>query len=172
MREFSVGQEQGSQFKLSVPPGCRLVGLAGVALRLGLAKAMVVVMPGWLAMAQPPFVLDATNGALAVTGFLVMTLAITPFAEEVFYRGFLFKWMSGHHGVVLAAIISSVLFGVMHILPPQAISAALMGLALCWLYWRTGSVWPAIAAHVTNNVLGIALGAAAAAGALPVWLTP
>ena len=60
--------------------------------------------------------------------------------------------------VWLAAIISSVMFGAAHILPPQAISAALMALILCWLYWRTGSVWPAIAAHITNNALGIGLG--------------
>lgn len=50
------------------------------------------------------------------------------------------------------------MFGVAHILPPQAISAALMALLLCWLYWRTGSVWPAVAAHITNNALGIGLG--------------
>jgi membrane protease YdiL (CAAX protease family) len=54
--------------------------------------------------------------------------------------------------------VSSVMFGVAHILPPQAISAVLMALILCWLYWRTGSIWPAVVAHITNNALGISLG--------------
>lgn len=149
-----------------------LLGLGGFALRLGLAKLIVTAVPEWLALAQPPFAFDAGNGRLASIGFLALTIAVTPFAEEVFFRGFLFRWMTGHHRVWLAALISSVLFGIAHILPPQAISATLMALVLCWLYWRTGSVWPAIVAHATNNVLGIVLGAAAAGGHLPVWLTP
>lgn len=148
------------------------LGIVCFVLRLGLAKLIVVAMPEWMALAQPPFAFDATNGLWASAGFLIMTLAITPFAEEVFFRGFLFRWMSGHRPVWLAALVSSALFGVAHILPPQAISAMLMALVLCWLYWRTGSIWPAVAAHVTNNVLGILLGAAAAGGHLPAWLTP
>lgn len=149
-----------------------LAGAAGFALRLGLAKLIVVAVPQWLAFAQAPFAFDAQNGLPVSVAFLVMTVAITPVAEEIFFRGFLFRWMSGHHPVWLAAGISSVMFGAMHILPPQAISATLMALLLCWLYWRTGAVWPSVAAHVTNNALGILLGAAAAGGHLPAWLTP
>lgn len=135
-----------------------VIGAVAFGLRLVLAKLMVVAMPDWIAFMSTPFALDPGNSTWMSIGFLVMTIAVTPFAEEVFFRGFLFRWMSGHHPVWLAAIISSIMFGVAHILPPQAISAALMALLLCWLYWRTGSIWPAIAAHITNNALGIGLG--------------
>lgn len=161
---------------VSVPRGwialAILVGLAAFILRLALAKLFVLAMPGWLEMMRPPFAFDPGLGSAAIAGFLVMTIIITPFVEEVFFRGFMFKWMAGHRPVWLAALVSSILFGIAHILPPQAISAALMALVLCWLYWRTGSIWPAIAAHITNNAVGILLGAAAAAGYLPAWLTP
>tara|TARA_R110002073_G_scaffold75329_2_gene183801 strand:- start:1657 stop:2418 length:762 start_codon:yes stop_codon:yes gene_type:complete len=149
-----------------------IIGVLAFILRLGLAKLFVLAMPGWLEMIRPPFSFDPGFGAAAIAGFLVMTIIITPFVEEVFFRGFMFKWMSGHRPVWLAALVSSILFGIAHILPPQAISAALMALVLCWLYWRTGSIWPAIAAHITNNAIGVLLGAAAAAGGLPAWLTP
>ena len=149
-----------------------LTGLGGFCLLLALAKLIVVIVPDWLAFAQAPFALDAGNSLAGSIAFLAMTLAITPVAEEIFFRGFLFRWMSGHHRVWLAAGVSSVMFGVAHILPPQAIAATLMGLVLCWLYWRTGSIWPSVAAHVTNNAIGIGLGAAAAGGHLPAWLTP
>ncbi|ABI66395.1 MULTISPECIES: CPBP family intramembrane glutamic endopeptidase [Maricaulis] len=135
-----------------------LVGAVAFALRLVLAKLMVVVMPDWIAFMGTPFALDPANGVWMSVGFLVMTILVTPFAEEVFFRGFLFRWMSGNRPVWLAALVSSVMFGVAHILPPQAISAVLMALILCWLYWRTGSIWPAVVAHITNNALGISLG--------------
>lgn len=134
------------------------VGATAFAVRLVLARLMVVAMPDWMAFMGTPFALGDGHSLGMSAGFLGMTVLVTPFAEEVFFRGFLFRWMSGNRPVWLAAIISSVMFGVAHILPPQAISAALMALLLCWLYWRTGSVWPAVAAHITNNALGIGLG--------------
>ena len=134
------------------------VGATAFAVRLVLARLMVVAMPDWMAFMGTPFTLGDGHSPGMSAGFLGMTVLVTPFAEEVFFRGFLFRWMSGNRPVWLAAIISSVMFGVAHILPPQAISAALMALLLCWLYWRTGSVWPALAAHITNNALGIGLG--------------
>lgn len=149
-----------------------LTGAGGFGVLLVLAKLIVVIVPDWLAFAQAPFALDAGNSLAGSLAFLVMTIAITSVAEEIFFRGFLFRWMSGHRAVWLAAGVSSVMFGVAHILPPQAIAAAAMGLALCWLYWRTGSIWPSVAAHITNNAIGIGLGAAAAGGHLPAWLTP
>lgn len=149
-----------------------LGGVVFFGLRLLLAKWMVVVMPDWLAFAQVPFGFDAVIPWFETAGFLAMTLLITPIVEEVFFRGFMFKWMSGHRPVWVAALVSSALFGISHIIPPQVISAFLMALFLTWLYWRTGSIWPAIVAHVVNNTLGILLGAAALAGGLPAWLTP
>lgn len=146
-------------------------GLAGFVVLVVLAKLMASLMPAWLALMRPPFAFGEAS-PLAQAGFLLMTLVVTPFAEEVFFRGFVFRWMAGHRPVWLAAGVSSFLFGVAHIIPSQAIAAALMGLLLCALYRRTGSVWPAIAAHAVNNALGILLGAAAVAGALPDWLTP
>ena len=134
------------------------VGATAFAVRLVLARLMVVAMPDWMDFMGTPFALGDGHSPGMSAGFLGMTVLVTPFAEEVFFRGFLFRWMSGNRPVWLAAIISSVMFGVAHILPPQAISAALMALLLCWLYWRTGSVWPAVAAHITNNALGIGLG--------------
>jgi membrane protease YdiL (CAAX protease family) len=32
-----------------------------------------------------------------------------------------------------------------------------LGLALCWLYDRTGSLWPCVIAHMINNGLALAL---------------
>ncbi|WP_138511574.1 type II CAAX endopeptidase family protein [Maricaulis alexandrii] len=143
------------------------VALVLFLFRLGLARMIRWSLPGWADFMPDPFIFGAGQTVWMAGLYLVTTLVVTPVVEEVFFRGFLFKWMSGHRPVWLAAGLSSVMFGVMHILPPQAISAALMALVLCWLYWRTGSIWPAIAAHMTNNALGVVIGALGVSGLSP-----
>lgn len=137
-----------------------------------LVKAVIAFMPGWAGLTRAPFAFDGTGAPSMLALYLALTFAITPFVEEVFFRGFMFRWMSGRYPVWAAALVSSALFGVAHILPPQAINAFVMALVLAWLYWKTGSIWPSVAAHAVNNIVGVLLGAAAAAGALPAYLTP
>lgn len=129
------------------------VAVAGLLLRLALAKGMAATLPDWAAFMENPY--GAHDAGLALTLALgVSTVLLTPFAEEVFFRGFLFTWMTGHRPVWLAMLVSSAIFGAMHIVPPQAISAALMALALSALYWYSGSLWPPIVCHAVGNGLG------------------
>jgi membrane protease YdiL (CAAX protease family) len=129
-----------------------LVAIAGLLLRLVLAKWLAVTLPDWAAFMRNPYGVESGGAVSIALGFC--TVLLTPFAEEAFFRGFLFTWMTGHRPVWLAMLVSSAIFGAMHIIPPQAISAALMALALCALYWFSGSLWPPVLAHVVGNGVG------------------
>lgn len=97
-----------------------LVAVAGLLLRLWLARWMSVAIPDWAVFMRSPY--GSIDSGIAVSialGFC--TVLLTPFAEEVFFRGFLFTWMTGHRPVWLAMLVSSLIFGAMHIIPPQAI---------------------------------------------------
>ena len=127
-----------------------IVAVMGLLIRLMLARWMSVAVPDWATFMLSPYgSLDSGVAVSVALGFC--TVLLTPFAEEVFFRGFLFTWMTGHRPVWLAMLVSSLIFGAMHIIPPQAISAAIMALALCALYWYSGSLWPPIVAHVIGN---------------------
>lgn len=132
-----------------------VVAIIGFGLRLMLAKSMAVALPDWAAFMRSPYGVGDAGGAITVALGLT-TVLLTPFAEEVFFRGFLFTWMTGHRPVWLAMLVSSAIFGAMHIIPPQVISAALMALALSALYWYSRSLWPAIACHMVGNAIGYA----------------
>lgn len=148
-----------------------VVAVLGLALRLLLAKAMVVALPDWARfMASPYGWFDA--GWPLMLALTITTVLITPVAEEVFFRGFLFQWMATHRPVWLATLISSAIFGASHLVPAQAISAGLMSLLIILLYLGSRSIWPCIVCHVVNNALGVALGMIAVQGLLPSWLTP
>jgi uncharacterized protein len=148
------------------------LAIVGLALRLVLAKTMVVALPDWgRSFVAPPFYWgDAT--APTMIALLGMTMLVTPVVEEVFFRGFMFQWMATHRPLWLAVLASSVIFGVSHIVPPQIISAAVMSLIITLLFILSRSIWPAIVCHVVNNSVSVMLGLAAVQKLLPDFLTP
>ena len=56
-----------------------------------------------------------------------------------------------------AILITALIFGVIHINPAQVVNAFFLGLLLGWLFYRTGSLWPSICAHILNNSLSVLL---------------
>jgi len=81
--------------------------------------------------------------------------------EETAYRGYLITALAPLIGVGGAAVLSSVVFGVLHVYQgwlgiPRT---ALMGGLLAWGFLASGSLWPAIIAHTAIDlVAGIVLG--------------
>lgn len=149
------------------------IGLAviGTAANFLLAKLLVTAVPDWTPFTASRFALgDGT--ALQITVLVGLTLIVTPFAEEIFFRGFLFQWIASRRSIWLAAVASSFMFGASHIIPPQAIVAFTMSLLILYLFLKSGSIWPCIVCHLTNNALGVAFGMAAVAGQLPAAMTP
>ena len=147
------------------------VAIGGFALRLVLAKVLVMQLPDWARFAASPYAWgDAPPAVMLVLS--MMTLAVTPVAEEAFFRGFLLPWMATYRPLWLAMLAGAAMFGASHIVPSQALSAALMSLLIMGLYLGSRSIWPCIACHALNNALGMGLGMAATAGLLPAALTP
>jgi len=100
---------------------------------------------------------------IAITFFAVL---IAPIFEELFFRKQLFTRMVQADQVLLGYVISSLLFALLHEPAPTAgvtdwllklVLYGSMGAAFAWVYRRTGRLWPAIAAHGCNNLLGIVI---------------
>ena len=90
---------------------------------------------------------------LVALGILVILAA--PISEEVFFRGFLFGGLRGRMSFWPAAILSGLLFGLVH-LPGGALQVpplAVFGVLLAWLYERTGSLGPPIVMHMIQNTI-------------------
>jgi membrane protease YdiL (CAAX protease family) len=80
-----------------------------------------------------------------------------PFAEELFFRGFLLAALVAPLGPVRAAILSSIIFAFGHLMLGVMVPFFVTGLLLSWLYLRTRSVWPPITAHAAQNLLALVL---------------
>jgi membrane protease YdiL (CAAX protease family) len=101
----------------------------------------------------------------AMLAMLVMAGFVAPFGEELAFRGLLFPWLRGHLGVAAAAVLSGLIFAVLHGVPILIPALTAIGIALALLYHRCGSLWPVILAHgAFNGIMVIGLYAALAAG--------
>ncbi len=79
---------------------------------------------------------------------------LAPLAEEVAFRGYVLSALRTHLRPGAAIAASSVLFAAMHLDPVRLPAVLFLGAFLGWLAWRSGSLWPAVAAHAVNNGLG------------------
>lgn len=102
-----------------------------------------------------------------LVGLGVLSCFVAPIAEEVFFRGFMFRAIAERVHWVWAAIVAGGVFGVVHAAGSPAISLLVLsafGVALCFLLWRTGSVLPCIGLHALNNSISFG-----ATKELPLW---
>ncbi len=105
--------------------------------------------------------LGLDEGPLAATLAVLLIVVAAPLAEESFFRGFVFGGLRSKLSLWPAAIISGVVFGAIHAPsgPTTVVPLALLGVALAFLYDRTGSLWPPIILHAFNNALALAVSA-------------
>ena len=83
----------------------------------------------------------------------VLVSAVLPgICEETAHRGLLLKGLSGH-GQRFALIMSSLLFGLMHMNIDQFFYATLIGILVGYLALICDSIYPAMLIHFMNNFL-------------------
>jgi membrane protease YdiL (CAAX protease family) len=95
---------------------------------------------------------EATAQSFVFTLFLMALLA--PVAEEMLFRGALFRKWRLKLGPGTAAVVTSVLFGLAHASAP---TSALTALSLAVLYTTTRTIWAPVAAHVMNNLFAVGM---------------
>jgi len=81
----------------------------------------------------------------------VTLVVIAPIAEETLFRGYLYGKLGKYIPTVVAALITSLLFGVAHLQWNVGIDVFVMSLFLCGLRSLTGSIWAGVLVHMIKN---------------------
>ena len=98
--------------------------------------------------------------------YAAASMALVGFAEELIFRGFLFKAMLKDGNVKAAIIVSSVTFGLGHIVNlfigheliatlTQMVFAIAMGFVFTLVFYKSGSLLPGILAHSFIDVTSV-----------------
>lgn len=83
---------------------------------------------------------------------IISIVVMAPVVEELLFRGAIQGYlMRRYNRPYLGIVISSLIFGVIHANPAQIPFAVILGMALGWMYYVTGSLVPGIFMHFINN---------------------
>jgi len=129
--------------------------VSGMGLVMAFRQAAIVLGVGESAVLRS--LMPRTARERGIFAVLSLTAGV---GEEMAYRGYALTTLAGVAGAGWAAVITSLVFGVLHGYQGWlgvARTASLGGL-LAWGYLASGSLWAPMAAHVVLDlVLGIAL---------------
>lgn len=99
---------------------------------------------------MPEIAEDDWLGMAVLVAFIAL---LAPAAEELIFRGVLFTWLRRHMGFWPSAVGSALVFSAAHGIPAVILPTAILGTLFAWIYEHTGSLKPAIAAHVLHNLV-------------------
>ena len=146
---------------------------AGVGWGLALYPAVVFVIGVILSLlyralsghtVQAPEQIPQDLSTVGVGLTLLYGVVIAPIGEEFFFRGMLFGPLRDRYGFWIGAVGSGVAFGLIHYIPGPGLDSLLLmtvmvftGIGLAWVYQRRGTIVAPMVAHMTFNVIGLAL---------------
>ena len=122
---------------------------------IGMATNNFLAMTPLLQMSEG---FQEANQAFFAGGVWVEILAsglLIPIAEELLFRGVVFKRLRVYVGEWPAIILSAVIFGAFHVNTVQFIYATILGLILAFIVMKTRRVSMAIFGHMAVNLVAI-----------------
>lgn len=117
-----------------------------------LASGLTQLFPGSAGNVETVF--SGILGDSALVSLLVIALA-PAICEEMLFRGLILHALKTRYKIASAIFITAALFGFYHMSLVKFIPTGLLGLALCYVVWRTGSIYPAILMHFLNNAYSV-----------------
>ncbi|MEK4662946.1 type II CAAX endopeptidase family protein [Priestia sp. FSL H7-0729] len=83
---------------------------------------------------------------------------VSPLYEEIFYRGFIYRWLRTRIRMRWAIVISALIFTLAHFPTINAMPVNFIsGVVFAWTYERTGSVVPGMIVHGAFNTIAVVL---------------
>ncbi|MCC3359588.1 CPBP family intramembrane glutamic endopeptidase [Bacillus sp. REN16] len=83
---------------------------------------------------------------------------VSPVYEEIFYRGFIYRWLRVRLGMNWGIVISSLIFTIAHFPTLNAMPVNFInGVVFAWVYEKTGSAIPGMIVHGVFNTIAVLL---------------
>lgn len=87
---------------------------------------------------------------------LVFVIAVLPaIGEELVFRGVIGRGLLARWGLIPAILITSVMFGLVHVHPAHVIAVIPLGMFMHYVYYVTRSFWAPVLVHFMNNAFAV-----------------
>lgn len=86
---------------------------------------------------------------------LLGSCLVIPLAEELLYRGVVYKRLRNLFGVSAGIVWSALIFGLVHANLVQFLYAGILGLLLAYLFEVTGKLYAPVLGHITANLAAV-----------------
>lgn len=96
---------------------------------------------------------SSSQFSLPVWGGIVLYGLVSPFAEELVFRGVVYNRFRRQYPFVIAFLASAFLFGIFHGNLVQALYGFLLGLLILWLYEKYGAFLIPFLVHSSANII-------------------
>jgi len=129
-----------------------LIVLVAIPLNLGIAGPLIELVPMtdfFREMIREMVLEMASDQGLLM--FIALVIA-APILEELIFRGIMLDGLLRIYSPTKAVIVSSLLFGLIHLNPAQFVGGALVGGFMGWVYVHTRSVMATILIHAAFNL--------------------
>lgn len=104
--------------------------------------------------------LGTSDGFVAALAFSLAAIVVAPVAEEIFFRGFVYRALRNRVRVWSACAINAIVFSLVHVqylaTPLVLVVIAAFAVGACLAYEATGSIFVPIAIHAAFNTLATA----------------
>ncbi len=85
----------------------------------------------------------------------IFTAFLSPFLEEIFFRGFAYGVFKKRLGISWGIVASAIFFAYIHTNPASFFPIFCLGILLAYLYEKSGSLVPSIIVHIIHNSLSL-----------------
>jgi membrane protease YdiL (CAAX protease family) len=137
-----------------------LTGLgAGIAAFVcAMALSLIQHLLGW-SVEEQAWLQELLRNRDSLLTLIPLVVLIVPFAEEVFFRGYFFRFLHQRSGAPVAYLLSAGCFSLIHFHLPGLATYFLVGLLFAVVCNRTRSLTAPVVGHMTYNglVLAVAL---------------
>jgi uncharacterized protein len=124
-----------------------------------ISQAVKLLLPGLNLDQRQEIGFSTSNGGGSLLLVFMSLVVLPPLVEEIITRGVLYGGLRTKLPVVIAAIITSIMFAAAHLqvgtgnalLWVAAIDTFTLSLVLVYLRQKTGSLWPSIGLHALKN---------------------
>lgn len=149
--DFGLGRPAPGVLTLSILAAC--AALLPTSFLAGLSCGIHPPSAAWIAGYNEHFPDTPLRAAIALASVTVLG----PLAEELVFRGLIFRLARRAWGPLAGAIISALIFGLAHGEPWFLFGLIGLGLLLAFVYELTGSLTACVVLHAVHNGISMAL---------------